>query len=129
MFNFLRRLIEDPEVSFKRELSQTLLKMHSDIMNARKIEFEVLKRTQLSASIAATYAALRDAFPQLPLEQESLGYAFVEANAEMRFDDANGLMEAIFDLCDSGKSARANKFDVAAYILMPSFVASVQKNP
>ena len=129
MFSFLTRLFDSPELNFKRDLSRTLLRMHADILSTRSIEHEVPKRAELSTVIAATYAALRDAYPQLPLEQESLGFAFVEANAELRFDDADVLMQAIFDLCDSGKNAGANKFDIAAYILMPKFVASVQHEP
>ncbi|MFZ1467599.1 MAG: hypothetical protein WAT09_01340 [Paracoccaceae bacterium] len=100
--------------------------MHAGILSTRRIEFEVTRRAQLATCVAATYAALRDTYPQLPLEQDSLGFAFVEANAEMRFDDANGLMEAIFDLCDSGTTAGAQNFEIAAYILMPKFVGNVQ---
>lgn len=74
------------------------------------------------AALAAMTGALRDTYPNLPVEEENISFALIDANAAGQQIDADGLADAIIDLVKRCPDQRNEKIDTMMWMIAPKIM-------
>ncbi|MBH1974029.1 MAG: hypothetical protein I8H94_03030 [Rhodobacteraceae bacterium] len=109
------------------DVEKTLQITFSRLLFADKADTQLKRRFDASAAIASCLGALRDRYPGKIVEPESIGLAFLDANAGKKYDDADALLEAILNLVRDCPKRINDQAGVVIYIIAPVMAQRMRK--
>ena len=104
-----------------RDLEYAMLQAYQYLDKAKANPDALIQRAETVTAMAALFGGIRDAYPAYPLENNSLGMAIIEANADARYDDLQYLLDKLFSLMDRCPSTNAARDQAMTFIVAPTY--------
>lgn len=123
MFGFLRRR-KSPKAAAVADIEEVFLSCFQDIREAAKEQFPLQQRFKIVVSFAATIGAMRERYPNFPIEQDSMAVALVQANAEGHDADVEGLIRAAIDMVKRCPDRRSARIETVTWMIAPSLTSN-----
>lgn len=102
---------QPPPSAAVEDIEQTMLRAFDLLSDASEDPELLTRRFKAIAALASLMGALRDAYPGLLIEEQSLARGLIEANAAYRYEFADMFLNAIMDGvrdCPAERQARIN---------------------
>ena len=75
---------------------------------------------EMGGILAALIGGLRDAYPNMPIEDESIAMALIESNAAKTISDSTALADAIKKLVSECPDIQSEKVDTTYFMIAPN---------
>lgn len=119
-----QRLAEAEAVA---DIEATLLRAFELIKNNVGNPDSLQRRFNIVAALAAMIAALRDCYPNFPVDDENISLALIQANADCLQPDADGLADAIAELVERCPPLRQKQIDTMMWMIAPAFIEQTRR--
>lgn len=121
MFEIFRRK-KSAEAAAIEDIELTMLKTFQRIQDHSANTDNLRRTANIAAALAAMTGAIRDTYPNFPIEKENIVFAFIEANANGPQADLDGLADAITNLVKRCPNQRKAKIDTMMYMIAPKMM-------
>ncbi|WP_370311243.1 hypothetical protein [Sagittula sp.] len=121
MFGLFRKKksVQDEAIA---DIEYVLLRSFERIEHAADDPDQMSRRMKIVAALAAMTGALRDTYPNFPIENENIAFALIDANASGHQADSDGLAGAIIDLVKRCPDQRKEKIDTMMWTIAPNMM-------
>lgn len=120
MFRWLFKLIQVRRAL--NDIEITVLGTFSQLEAASQNPMQIMRQFEMGAALAALIGALRDVYPNIPIENQSLAVALIEANHEKRINESEILCDTISSLINNCPDDK--KLDTVFYIIAPKYTSN-----
>ena len=125
MFGFLRRRRDLKNAV--ADIDDTFLRTFAYLSKAANDPEKLTQRMAVVTALAATMGAIRDVYPGVPIEEENLATALIEAEAARNYADADALVGAVVRLVRRCPDRREARIDTILLILAPNYMKNRQR--
>lgn len=101
------------------DVEETLLGAFEHLKHIAKTANSPTKEMEMGARLAALIAALRDVYPNIPIEEKSIAVALIEANSPYQMQNSIALGDAISKLVLECPNQNGEKIDTMFFMVAP----------
>ena len=101
------------------DIENTMLATFENLKNSARSSISPAREFEMGGNLAALIGGLRNAYPNIPIEENSIAMALIEANSPYNMTDSIALSDAISKLVLECPDSRGEKIDTTFFMIAP----------